>query len=264
MRTSASSATPRSPDGCPRGWELVPAAGAVEALREVKDAEELQRIAAAARSSTTSWPGSPSAGSLGAPSARSRSISSTRCACAAPRARAFRSIVAAGPHGALPHAEPRDVEIPRDVLVTIDLGAIVDGYCSDCTRTFATGRSSPRRGTVYELVLRAQRAGVAAVTAGRPGATSTRVARAVIEEAGYGESLRSRPRARRRHRDPRGSAAGQDGRRRAAAGRERRHRRAGDLPARPTRRAHRGSRRRHRRAAPSRLSHYPTELTVVD
>ena len=51
----------------------------------------------------------------------------------------FSPIVASGAHGALPHAVPRDVEIPRDTLVVIDMGARVDGYCSDCTRTIATG-----------------------------------------------------------------------------------------------------------------------------
>ena len=52
----------------------------------------------------------------------------------------FAPIVASGAHGALPHAEPRDAQIPRDVLVTIDWGALLDGYCSDCTRTYATRR----------------------------------------------------------------------------------------------------------------------------
>src|SRR6185437_10124171 len=79
----------------------------------------------------------------------------------------FSSIVAAGPHGALPHAEPRDVEIPRDVLVTIDWGARLEGYCSDCTRTYATGEGiSELAREVYALVLDAQQRGVAAV---RPG-----------------------------------------------------------------------------------------------
>ena len=51
----------------------------------------------------------------------------------------FPSIVAAAAHGALPHADPRDERIAADTLVIVDMGARVDGYCSDCTRTFATG-----------------------------------------------------------------------------------------------------------------------------
>ena len=56
----------------------------------------------------------------------------------------FSSIVAAAENGALPHAVPRDVAIPPDTLVTLDIGARIDGYCSDCTRTWATGELDGR------------------------------------------------------------------------------------------------------------------------
>ena len=69
----------------------------------------------------------------------------------------FPPIVAAGAHGALPHAEPREEPIPTDVLVTIDWGARHEGYCSDCTRTYAPGeRISAEAREVYALVLSAQ------------------------------------------------------------------------------------------------------------
>ena len=103
-------------------------------------------------------------------------------------AASFPSIVAAGPHGALPHAEPREQEIPRDVLVTIDWGALHEGYCSDCTRTYATGEGiSEQAREVYALVLAAQEAGLAAVAAGPSGREVDAVARAIIEQAGHGE-----------------------------------------------------------------------------
>ena len=99
----------------------------------------------------------------------------------------FPSIVAAGPHGALPHAEPRDVEIPAGVLVTIDWGARLDGYCSDCTRTLASGPVGEREREVYELVLSAQEAALAAVAPGAAGAAVDGVAREIIAAAGHGE-----------------------------------------------------------------------------
>src|SRR6185437_8335889 len=100
----------------------------------------------------------------------------------------FSSIVASGAHGALPHAEPRAQQIPRDVLVTIDWGARLEGYCSDCTRTYATGEGiSARAREVYELVLAAQEAGVAALETGPTGREVDAVARAVVERAGEGE-----------------------------------------------------------------------------
>ena len=99
----------------------------------------------------------------------------------------FPPIIAAAEHGALPHAEPRDVEIPADSLVVVDFGALVDGYCSDCTRTFATGDVDAGALEVYELVQRAQADALAAV---RPGASCRAVdavARDVITQAGHGD-----------------------------------------------------------------------------
>jgi Xaa-Pro aminopeptidase len=100
---------------------------------------------------------------------------------------AFPPIVAAGPHGALPHAEPRDVEIPAGTLVVIDAGARVDGYCSDCTRTFATGPLDDDDREVYELVLRAQQEALAAALPGTERREVDAVARRIIEEAGHGD-----------------------------------------------------------------------------
>ena len=92
-----------------------------------------------------------------APSARWRWSSSASCATRAPRTRRSRRSWPRAPHGALPHAEPREVEIPPGTLVVVDWGARLDGYCSDCTRTFATGRARlEARREVYELVRRAQ------------------------------------------------------------------------------------------------------------
>ena len=82
---------------------------------------------------------------------------------------------------------PRDVEIPRDTLVVIDMGARLDGYCSDCTRTFATGAPARDAVEVYELVLRAQVAALAAVRAGAELSAVDGVARDIIEAAGHGE-----------------------------------------------------------------------------
>jgi Xaa-Pro aminopeptidase len=172
----------------PQGWELAPAAGAVERLRAVKDERELQRLRAAAKLADEALSGVLEAGLVGR-SERDVAIElELRMRKLGAEAPSFSSIVAAGAHGALPHAVPRDVEIPRDVLVTIDWGAQLDGYCSDCTRTYATGAGvSDRAREVYELVLAAQQAGVAAVTAGPSGREVDAVARQLIERAGESE-----------------------------------------------------------------------------
>jgi Xaa-Pro aminopeptidase len=99
----------------------------------------------------------------------------------------FEPIVAAGRHGALPHAVPRDVEIPRGELVVIDWGAELDGYCSDCTRTVAAGDPSAEATAVYDLVLEAQITGLQAVQAGASGQEVDAAARAVIDARGHRE-----------------------------------------------------------------------------
>ena len=100
---------------------------------------------------------------------------------------AFPSIVAAGPHGALPHAQPRDVEIPAGTLVTIDWGAVLDGYASDCTRTFATGELDPAR----PGGLRPRAPGPAGGARRRPpgplGKEVDAIARSIIDAAGHAE-----------------------------------------------------------------------------
>ncbi len=172
----------------PAGWESIPAAGLVEGLRELKDAAELKRIRAAAELADEALRGVLEGGLTGRSErdvAIDLELRMRRLGASAP---SFPSIVAAGPHSALPHAEPREVPIPRDTLVTIDWGALLDGYCSDCTRTFATGEGLPEEDReVYELVLRAQRAGLAAVRPGPSGRAVDAVAREVIERAGHGE-----------------------------------------------------------------------------
>jgi len=99
----------------------------------------------------------------------------------------FPSIVASGAHGALPHAQPRDVEIARDTLVTIDIGARLDGYCSDCTRTFSTGRPPDDLLEAYALVLRAQVRALDGVKPGLAGREVDALARDIIDAAGHGE-----------------------------------------------------------------------------
>jgi Xaa-Pro aminopeptidase len=99
----------------------------------------------------------------------------------------FPPIVAAAENGALPHAEPRDVEIPAGTLVVVDWGAQVDGYCSDCTRTFATGSLNGGAREVYDLVERAQAEALAAVNPGAACKEVDAVARTLIADAGHGE-----------------------------------------------------------------------------
>ncbi len=169
------------------GAELVEAGGLVEELREVKDAGELKRIAAASELATAAFEETIARGLAGRTERAFALDLEQAMRVAGAEEPSFPSIVAAGAHGALPHAEPRDVEIPAGVLVTIDWGARLDGYCSDCTRTLASGPVGEREREVYELVLNAQEVALAAVAPGVGCAAVDSVAREIIAAAGHGD-----------------------------------------------------------------------------
>jgi Xaa-Pro aminopeptidase len=174
----------------PEGWEMVDAGGLVERLRVVKEPAEIALIGAASALADRALGEVLDAGLAGRTEREVAFQLETAMRRLGAEAPSFPSIVAAGAHGALPHAQPRDVEIPRDVLVTIDWGAQRDGYCSDCTRTYATGEGiSAQAREVYAVVLEAQLAGLEAVQAGPNGREVDAAARAVIDRAGYGESF---------------------------------------------------------------------------
>jgi Xaa-Pro aminopeptidase len=168
------------------GTELVAAGRMVERLRAVKDDGELDRIRAAAALADEIFALVPERGLVGR-TEREVAVeleAEMRIRGADP---SFPSIVAGGPNGALPHARPGGTPIARDTFVVVDTGCLLDGYCSDCTRTFATGRLPDEAAAVYDLVLETQ---VAALDRVRPGADCKEVdafARERIADAGHGD-----------------------------------------------------------------------------
>jgi Xaa-Pro aminopeptidase len=170
------------------GWELVPCAAMLEALRAVKDRGEIERIRAATELADEAMRAVLEHGLVGRSEreiALELELEMRRRGAAGP---SFPLIVAAGARAALPHAQPRDREIAPDELVTIDWGALHEGYCSDCTRTYASGEGvSSRAKEVYELVRVAQQQAVEAVRAGAGSRELDAIARSQIEQAGHGE-----------------------------------------------------------------------------
>ncbi|HEX3042234.1 MAG TPA: aminopeptidase P family protein [Solirubrobacterales bacterium] len=168
------------------GTEMVAAGGSVERLRRVKDEVELAAIAEASKLADGVWEWSLEQGLAGRPErevarsaeARIRELGGDP---------SFPAIVAAGPNGALPHAEPGEREIGRGELVVFDMGAMLDGYCSDGTRTFATGDPGEEGRAVYEVVRQSQQAALDAIRAGVTGEDVDAAARKTIDDAGYGE-----------------------------------------------------------------------------
>jgi Xaa-Pro aminopeptidase len=171
----------------PDGVELVPAGALVEELRAVKEPAELRAMREAADLADDMYEYICSRGLVGRTEREVALDVEREMRERGAEDPSFPSIVASGAHGALPHPDRRPERIAPGTLVIVDMGCRVDGYCSDCTRTFATGSLDDEAGTVYELVLAAQQAALAAVRAGADCRALDAVARDRISEAGYGE-----------------------------------------------------------------------------
>ena len=99
----------------------------------------------------------------------------------------FPTICVSGVNTTQPHGEPTDKVIEDGDFVTMDFGAVVEGYCGDMTRTIAVGHVSEKQREVYDVVLRSQLAGLDACRAGVRCRDIDAVSRNIIEHAGYGE-----------------------------------------------------------------------------
>jgi len=171
------------------GLALVPRRGLVEALRAVKDDAELEAIRRAGEITSQAY----------ARFAEERFVGRSERELAwqldglfrelGAEGPAFETIVASGPNAARPHARPTDREVEAGETVVIDAGATVDGYCADCTRTFATGPLADQLKEAYAATLEGQLAGLEAARAGVTGVDADAAARAEIEAAGLGEKF---------------------------------------------------------------------------
>jgi Xaa-Pro aminopeptidase len=170
----------------PEGAEAVAAGGAVEGLRRVKDEGELAAIAEASKLADAALAATVEEGFIGK-TERAVADAFENHVRAGGGTLSFDTIVASGPNGAQPHAEPGPRVIGKNELVTFDMGAKLDGYCSDGTRTYATGDPGEEGRKVYETVLAAQLASLEAIRAGAIGEDVDKVARKIIDDAGHKE-----------------------------------------------------------------------------
>jgi Xaa-Pro aminopeptidase len=171
------------------GVELVPAGAPIEALRRVKDAGEVDRIRRACAIADDAFQAllprlaaglSERAFALELEFAmRERGASGN----------SFDPIIASGPNGSRPHHMPSDRVIERNELVVCDFGCIVEGYCSDMTRTVSVGDPGPDARHLYEVVFESQAAGRAAVAVDTACADVDRASRDVIANAGWADAF---------------------------------------------------------------------------
>jgi Xaa-Pro aminopeptidase len=171
------------------GLELVPTTGLVEGLRVVKDEAELAKIRRAARVAERAFEALTAETWVGRTEKdvawRLRQLMHAHGADGV----SFDAAIAAGANGSLPHAEPTENVIETRRLVVADFGARVDGYCSDCTRTVATGALPKELRRIYDVCREAQEASIAEIRAGMTGVEADAIARGIIDDAGYGEQF---------------------------------------------------------------------------
>jgi len=171
------------------GLELVPRRGIVEALRAVKDQGELDAIRRAGAITSEAYARFADEPFIGRTERKLAWRLEELFHELGADAPAFETIVASGENSARPHARPTDREVGAGETVVIDAGVIVDGYCSDCTRTFATGPLPDELTAAYEACLEGQLAGLEAVRSGTTGVEADAAAREKIEAAGLGEKF---------------------------------------------------------------------------
>lgn len=166
---------------------LVPAPGAIEALRAVKEPTELVALTTAVRIADEAFAAAAAEAHAGM-TERDLAWAVQRHAMErGAEALSFPTIIAGGAWGALPHAYPRDVPLAAGQGIVMDLGVVVDGYCSDLTRTIYLGAPDARFREVYDIVLAAQEMAEERIEAGMTGREAHAIAATVIAEAGYGE-----------------------------------------------------------------------------
>jgi len=169
--------------------ELIPISGLVESIRAVKEPGEIKFIKEAVELADDAF---DHAKSILRPGMTEKEVAwglekflREKGSQAVP----FDIIVASGPNAALPHAKPSEQPLIKNVPVVIDLGARVNGYCSDLTRTFIIGDSNKTFYKIYDIVLGAQLTAMATIAAGMNGDQADRLARTVIEQARHGDDF---------------------------------------------------------------------------
>jgi Xaa-Pro aminopeptidase len=168
---------------------LVPADGLVAELGWVKDRDELGNIRRAVEIADIAY---HRILNIIKPGVRERELAAEleyQMMMLGSEKSAFETIVASGWRGALPHGVASSKRIKNGDLITFDFGATVGGYVSDMTRTVVVGKASSRQKKIYNLVLKAQLAGIRKVKAGIAASVVDKACRRIIAKAGYGKEF---------------------------------------------------------------------------
>lgn len=177
-------------DGREGAWKFEGSTDLVETLRMVKSPEEIEAIRVAGTVATEALRRAVADVRVGQSEFEVAALLEGALRRGGSEWFAFPTIIASGPRSALPHARTGGRAIVRGDLLLIDFGAVVDGYCSDVTRTFVVGADpTDRQRTIYNLVLAAQKAALDGLRAGLTGKEGDALARDAITAGGHGDDF---------------------------------------------------------------------------
>ena len=166
--------------------DFLPAQELMTALRAVKSPEEAEKMRAAQAIAEAAFQDILPKISPEITEKRLAAELEYAMLCRGADGKSFDTIVVSGEKSSMPHGHPEDIPLQPGFL-TIDFGCVKDGYCSDTTRTLCLGKATAEMRRVYDTVLQAQLAGIAAARAGVPGREIDGAGREVIRAAGYGD-----------------------------------------------------------------------------
>ena len=169
--------------------EWVPMGGKVDVLRRIKTAEEIEYLAQAEHIGDVAFSRILDFLKPGVSELEVAAELEYQMKKEGAETTSFNSIIASGLNSSMPHAIPSEKKLEVGDFVTMDFGCLKDGYCSDMTRTVAVGHVTDEMQTVYDTVLNAQLAGIAACKAGVTGRDVDAAGRKIIEAAGYGDAF---------------------------------------------------------------------------
>ena len=170
-----------------KGCELVPATELLMELRCVKDEKEIETLIAAQRIAEKALVDVLDFIKPGKTEKEISAYLQYRMLCHGAEKNSFDPIVVSGPNGSMPHGVPSDKPVAEGEFITMDFGCVLNGYCSDMTRTVAVGYVTEEMDKVYHTVLKAQKEGMDTAKAGVLGKVIHEAAAKVIADAGYGE-----------------------------------------------------------------------------
>ncbi|MFW6105301.1 MAG: M24 family metallopeptidase [Chloroflexota bacterium] len=169
--------------------ELIPTTGIVEQLRSIKEPEEIEFIAKAIELVDAAFEQAKLIIHPGITEKETAWEIEKLLRQEGSEGMPFEIIVASGPNSALPHARPTEKIIGSGEPVLIDMGARINGYCSDFSRTLVLGKADKSLQEIYNIVLKAQTTAMEEIESGIDASQADRLARSVVEQAGYGDAF---------------------------------------------------------------------------